>query len=381
MANAEHLQILKRGLHEWHKWRKSNWSIEPDLSGADLSNAELRNADFRATNLAGANLYNAFCPGATLIRANLQNANLIKTDLVRAEISLANLQHADLSGALLISAKLLSADLSYAKLVGARLFEAKLASAKFRGADLTRADLSFSDLMDADLSQAQLVKTDLMVANLLRTNLEGARLSGCFVHGASVWKVKVNDDTTQTNLVITDPIEPTITTDDLEVAQFIYLLLNHRKLRNAIDSITRKGVLLLGRFAEGGLEVLHAIAAELRSSQYLPIIFDFDQPQDRNITETVKTLVGLSRFVIVELSGPSVPQELYATVPHYKIPFVPIIEAGRKPYAMVGDILEYPWVVNPIIEYGSLDELKELVSTKIVSEAEKKLKERRRKKN
>ena len=35
----------------------------------------------------------------------------------------------------------------------------------------------------------------------------------------------------------------------------------------------------------------------------------------------MKTLVGLSRFVIVDLSGPSVPQELYATVPHFKVPF------------------------------------------------------------
>jgi hypothetical protein len=65
-------------------------------------------------------------------------------------------------------------------------------------------------------------------------------------------------------------------------------------------------------------------------------------PTDRNYTETVKTLAGLARFVIVDLSGPSVPQELYATVPHFKIPFVPILEEARKPYAMAVDILEYP---------------------------------------
>jgi hypothetical protein len=116
-----------------------------------------------------------------------------------------------------------------------------------------------------------------------------------------------------------------ITVDDLEVAQFIYLLLNHKKLRNVFNAVTERGVLLLGRFGGGGLEVLQAVADRLREEKYLPIIFDFDRPQNRNYTETVKTLAGLSRFIVADLSGPSVPQELYATVPHFKIPFVPIL--------------------------------------------------------
>src|SRR5439155_8596351 len=140
---------------------------------------------------------------------------------------------------------------------------------------------------------------------------------------------------------------------DLEIAQFIYLLLNHKKLRNVINSVTGRGVLLLGRFGGGGLEVLQAIAAKLRGENYLPIIFDFERPQDRDYTETVKTLAGLARFVIVDLSGPSVPQELYATVPHFKIPFVPIIEARRKLYAMAVDILEYPWVIRLPVTFAT----------------------------
>ena len=89
------------------------------------------------------------------------------------------------------------------------------------------------------------------------------------------------------------------------------------------------------------------MAAKLRAEQYLPIIFDFNRPENRNFTETIQTLVGLSRFVVVDLSGPSVPQELYATVPHYKIPFVPILLEGTTPYATFSDILGYPWVIQP----------------------------------
>jgi hypothetical protein len=69
-------------------------------------------------------------------------------------------------------------------------------------------------------------------------------------------------------LIISDPSDPPLRVDDIEIAQFIYLLVNHSKLRNAIDSVTKKGVLLLGRFSDGGLAALQAIAAELRSSGY-----------------------------------------------------------------------------------------------------------------
>jgi hypothetical protein len=80
----------------------------------------------------------------------------------------------------------------------------------------------------------------------------------------------------------------------------------------------------------GGLEALQAIAAKLREENYLPIIFDFQRPQDRNYTETVKTLAGLVRFIIADLSGPSVPQELYATVPHFKIRSCPFLSLGES---------------------------------------------------
>ncbi len=99
------------------------------------------------------------------------------------------------------------------------------------------------------------------------------------------------------------------------------------------------------------------------------------RPTDLNYTETIKTLVGLARFVIVDLSGPSVPQELYATVPHFKIPFVPILEEGRKKYAMFADLLEYPWVLEPV-EFGNRQHLLELMPSEIIAPAEKEAKDR-----
>jgi hypothetical protein len=210
----------------------------------------------------------------------------------------------------------------------------------------------------------------------VEAKLNNTNISGCSIYGISTWGLKLNRKTIQTNLVITPENEPIITVDNIEIAEFIYLMLNHKKLRDFFNAIGKRGVLILGRFANGGLEVLQAIAARLREMAYLPIIFDFDRPDDRNYTETIKTLTGLSRFVVVDLSGPSVPQELYATVPHFKVPFVPILEKDRHPYSMFADLLENDHVLKPIIEFESQEELIELIPSKIVAPAEKKCKER-----
>jgi hypothetical protein len=55
--------------------------------------------------------------------------------------------------------------------------------------------------------------------------------------------------TKQRDLVITQLNEPEITVDNIEVTQFIYLPLHNEKIRDVIDTITSKPVLILGRFA------------------------------------------------------------------------------------------------------------------------------------
>jgi hypothetical protein len=75
--------------------------------------------------------------------------------------------------------------------------------------------------------------------------------------------VTLNEQTQQSGLVISKPGEPTITVDHLEVVQFIYLLLDNEKIREVIDTITSKAVLILGRFTSERKAVLDAIRNEL----------------------------------------------------------------------------------------------------------------------
>jgi uncharacterized protein YjbI with pentapeptide repeats len=322
-----------------------------DLFSASLNNAKANFANLEGANLTGANLYNAYFDCANLRGATLINANLCRAHLIEADLSGANLNGANFSGAVLHRATL-------------------------AGADLRFANLEVTNFMGADLSAANLAEADLTGALLVEAHLEKANLTGCRVYGASVWNVRMSPETVQSDLIITRESEPTVRIDDIHVAQFTYLLLQHQHLRNVLNAVMKHGVLVLGRFGGGGLEVLRDLANALRTSGYLPMIFDFVRPDDRSFTETVQTLAGLARFVIVDLSGPSVPQELYATVPHLKIPFVPILEKGKHTYEMFADLLEYDWVMKPVVEFDSISDLTQKLHEEIISPAEKRIEAR-----
>jgi hypothetical protein len=103
------------------------------------------------------------------------------------------------------------------------------------GANLTEANLTKADLSKANLSQAILVVADLA----------DAHLTGCNIYGVPAWNVKLSKTTKHQDLVITGPNEPQVTVDNIEVAEFVYLLLHSEKIRDVIDTVGRKGVLLL----------------------------------------------------------------------------------------------------------------------------------------
>ena len=158
-------------------------------------------------------------------------------------------------------------------------------------------------------------------------------------------------------------------------------MLSNENLRHVIDTVVSKGVLILGRFTERK-HVLEAIRDELRRLGYLPIVFDFERPGDRDFTETVMTLAGLSRFIIADITKPSsVPYELEAMVPNYMIPFVPIIERGEKPFSMFVDLSNKyrDWVLPPL-EYESVERLVAVLEQAIVNPANDKLEQLRTRK-
>jgi uncharacterized protein YjbI with pentapeptide repeats len=375
-----------------------------DLGGASLRKANLSEANLGEANLSRADLHRTNLTGASLRKANLTEANLRRADLSEdirggpADLSGADLRRANLSEADLIEVNLSEANLSGANLSGANLSGANFSEANLwkanlseayiritirrRDVNLNRANLKEANLdeaifIDADLSGADLRGADLEHATLTHTDLTGADLTGCRVYGSSAWDLKL-EGAKQQSLVITPADQTAVMVDDLEVAQFIYLLLNREKIRNVIDAVTRRGVLILGRFADGGLSLLQAVAAWLRTPEngaYLPLLFDFPRPESKTYMETVRTLASLARFVIVDLSGPSVPQEITATVDLYEIPFVPILEQKRKDWSMFKDFLVKERVLSPVrfIDQG---DLLQLLAKEVIAPAEKLIEKR-----
>lgn len=361
MANEEHLEILKQGVEQWNKWREENETIKPDLSDANLNKADLYGA-----NLSCAALFDAY--------------------LMYADLHYANLSGADLSGANLYGAKLAKADLSGANLHGANLSNADLVCADLSGANLSGASLFFASLQEANLTSTILTYADLSYAGFAETNFTNAAITGCRIYGTSAWNVTLVD-TFQEDLIITKEGEPIVTVDDLEVGQFIYLMMNNTKIRNVINTITSKGVLILGRFADPQRKsVLDGLREKLREYDLLPIVFDFDRPTDKDYTETVQTLAGISMFVIADLTNPkSTPLELEATVKQCKIPYLPIIDitVDPRPFAMLVDLQKsFHWVL-PTLGYESKEDLldDENLKTNIIDRAVAKRKELREAKN
>jgi len=362
MANPEHVAMLKRGAADWNAWRTAAGPVMPDLreadfsnadlAGANLANAQLHDAHFEGAQMNGVDLYGARLYGTRLEYASLQNASLPYAEFMGAVLQSASLSGAKGHDATFYRSNLKEADLRNVAFVNVEFAEADLTAARLDNADLTR-----SNFRQASMQRSSLVSADLTAASLIGTDLQSANLQGCRVYGVSAWDVSL-EGAEQRGLVISPANETEVSVDDLEVAQFVYLLLKYKKIRNVIETIGNKGVLILGRFTERK-EILDAIRDQVRQRNYLPMVFDFDRPTDRDFTETVMTLAGLSRFIIADITKPrSVPLELQSTIPNYMVPFVPLIQDGEEPFAMFRDLWQKyrDWVLDPLA-YDSIDGL------------------------
>jgi uncharacterized protein YjbI with pentapeptide repeats len=400
MANSEHLDILKEGVGAWNRWREENPNAQPDLSSTSLSRRDIRGANLSRCTLAETHFNNSDLSGANLTRANLSRAslnaahlasaiiveasldgaNLSEADFTRADISYAilngshltdaNLQLANLTGAELSNSNLYHANLSGGVLRAAKLRWANLTSANLQGVNLRGSDLTGASFIEADLTRADLCGANLRYARIIESKVDNANFSNCRVYGMSAWDVS-SSGAIESDLIITRADEPTITVDSLEVAQFVYLLLSSARIRQTIDTLTAKVVLILGRFTPERLSILERIREALRNRNYLPMLFDFAGPSSRDLTETVSTLAHLARFVIVDLTDArSIPQELMAIVPNLpSVPVQPLIAANQTEYGMFEHFRRYPWVLQAV-SYPNEDTLINLLDQMVIAPAE-----------
>ncbi len=405
MSNDKHVEILQGGADAWNQWRVREPAVLPDLRSAELSLKSLIGANFDNTNLSGARLEGANLSKASFRSANLRGANMCGIhetkdcfsaftlrgvdpaglSLGAMKISWTNASHCDFTGADLTGADLSGADLKESNMSGAKLagtilrwanlesvagkdagfedadlYEAYLTGADFERADFRRANLEGAKLERTHFGYANLTKSRLCRATMVETVLTDSLLTGCAIHGISAWNI-VGEPKAQDDLVVTYSAsgEPVLTVDNLELAQFMYLILNNTKLRGVIDSLTSKVVLILGRFTPPEHKaMLEVIQQALRERGYVPMLFDFTPSSSRDLTETIQLLAGLAMFVVADLvDAKSISQELAHIVPHLpSVPIQPILVAAQEPYSMFEHWQRYQWVL-PTFYYKDKDDL------------------------
>lgn len=312
------LEILDQGVKAWNEWRHGNSRARPLLYGANLSNRNLRGADLR----------------------------------------------------------------------GAQLVKARLANAKLDGADMRNANLRGASLREASLRGANLQKAVLRHANLSGADIEGANFDACEIYGTGLWNLRGQPASSRGMRINTSPEPhkprgkplppgdpqtpvrraPTLTVDQLDAAQFLFVLLDNPRIGHAFDALNSRIVLILGRFGDGHLERLKAMQNRLLASgDFVPIVFDFERPPGRSLTESVAGFAHLSLFVIADLTDPrSIPQELSHIVPFLpSVPVLPLVPRLTEVYAMFEHFQRYPWVLKPV-EYGTPERLMEVFDLQVL---------------
>ena len=321
----KHLEILRQGVDSWNNWRRENPEIRPILYEIDIERDRFP-TDLTNINFSNADLRVAILKGAILKEANFHEANIGQADL--------------------------------------------------SGTNLTGANFCRTDLYETILHKADLTDANLQGTQLARTDFKGAKLLNCKIYGMSAWDL-ILDQATQRDLTIYYKTysseekglvtQGQITVDDIQVAQFIYLLLHNANIRLAINAISAKVVLILGSFSESRIEILNEMRDELRQMDYLPILFDFDKPQNRTTLETISTIAGLANFILADLTdAKSVLMELQSIVQNNPlVPVEPILHKSQKEPGMIDSFQQRPNFLE-IYEYGDSDELILNLKSKVI---------------
>jgi hypothetical protein len=315
MAQDDPSQILMQGAKIWNAWRERNpgpvsfnaphWYDSPGPGGVQIKGTNL--VTFSGMNLSDISIYNAFAEGLHLRDSVFEDALFEEGDFSRADFSGATFRNT-----------------------------------KFNKTILTGARFDGATFVNCNLNRINLVGASFRVKEITET----------VVYGIAAWDLQTSNTMKQSKLVIertyelySDLIQQgkvPMMVDDIELAQFVYYLSNHKKMRDTLNILNDRGVLLLGRFKDGGLKRLSRMREWFQGKGYMAMVFDFDRPDNLSLTETVVTMAGLSKFIVVDQSGSSVPAELQAILGQLKKPIL----AFGNPYGLFPDLADQTNVVT-----------------------------------
>jgi CHAT domain-containing protein len=141
-----------------------------------------------------------------------------------------------------------------------------------------------------------------------------------------------------------------------------------------ISETTKRRVLILGRFSERRLRMLEVLKDKLAKhpKRYIPELFTYERPEDRDLIESIVAFGYLARFVIADITeATAVQAELQEISKVQSLAIVPIIANGEEEFTMFrSNISRRPNVVRPTLRYRDENDLKNKLDPKIVRPAE-----------
>lgn len=373
MADPEALAMLGKGVAQWNRWREKAAFAAVDLSGADLHRARLNGFNFLRADLSGSDLAGAQLESCQLKHADFTGANLSGANLEGASAREADFSRLVAPGANFEVTTLRGARFRGAALAGCRFHRAYLREADLREADLSQAWLRFATLDGARCDGAVFAHADMCHATLVKVNLSGADLREVNVFGISAWDITVDAGTRQELIVgrSQDAGSVPLRAHDLRTAQLLALMLDGDGVRKVFDAVNSKLVLILGSFAPDDKAVLDALRQALTARGYVPVLFDFDRPAQRDYAETVITLAGMSRFVVADFSNArEVRAEVLAVRGQYRR--VPIVLMANKRSTLPVTMLNVfsAEELQGLLRYADAADLDARVDAAIVAPAE-----------
>jgi uncharacterized protein YjbI with pentapeptide repeats len=328
----QHLKMLLADAVTWNRWRAESPDMRVDLSDIDFftirgSDEPQLTSEFSGFDFSWGNLNRVSMRNCVFTDCNFSDCDLHFADLVNVYCVRCNFR-------------------------GAGLNVSKIGFASFIECDFTDASLSYCSAEETNFIGSHFIRTRLDNMSLVKADFTNTVIDSAIVYGTSAWDLNL-ENSRQRNIYISLE-NSAITVPSIELAQFIAFLVGNVKIREVIETITSKVVLLLGRFTPERKAVLGAIRDLLQDHGYVPVIFDFVPPSTRDLTETVLTLASMARFVVVDLTdAKSVPQELATIVPHFpSVPVQPILQKGESEYALFEHLRSYPWVLA-VLQYDS----------------------------
>lgn len=332
-SSLEYIELLSKGENVWNEWRINNPSITPCLrdvnfveqfsshnfSGLpEFHSVDFSNVDFNCSSLRNS----TFCD------CNFDGSKITFSDLVDAYFQSCSFKNVNMR-------------------------VCKIGDAHFIDCIFVDSDLSYCSAENTSFQGSTFKNTALENISFVESDFSNTVLDECRVYGISSWDLNLQNSKQQ-DLIITKDGSPKITVDNIELAQFLYLMINNSNLRKIISTIISKVVLILGNFSPERKRILDNIRSQLRTYDLIPVMFDFNKPASRNLTETVITLASMSKFIIADITSPrSIPHELATLIKEFpSIAVYPIIQEYETEYGMFQDLAAYPWV-KEIRRYNS----------------------------